>query len=240
MVKKNEKPEIKKSKNEKSEEVCEIFEVKDKEGKTKEIKTCGIVDDKPATKEQIDYQNKLLKNILIILGILIVSFIVGYFAINSMKHFEYRSVGFAVVEEIAPYRAELPVIYQGKITPYYFYLRNDPRKLDKILFNGEIVLLKNMVINTTDEINCEGDGIIALANLVNLYNVIGVKVIKDKNASCDSEGKYMFIQIKEGDKTKIEQFGPACYELYVNNCEILEVTERFMVETFVKIQEVEI
>jgi hypothetical protein len=192
------------------------------------------------TKEQINYQNKLLKNILIVLGILIISFVAGYFVVNSMKYFEYRNVGFAVVEEIAPYRTELPVISQGKIVPYYFYLRNDPRELDKVPFDGELVLLKNMVVNTTEELNCEGDGIIAVANLVNLYNVVGVKVIRDKNASCDSEGKYMFVQIRKGSETKIEQFGPACYELQVNDCEILEVTERFMIETFVKVKEAEI
>ena len=235
MVKKSRKKEKKKDLG--SEEICEIFEVKNKKGKIKEIKTCGTLEQNKPTKEQINYENKLLKNVLIILGILIVSFIGGYFVVNSMKHFEYKGLEFDIVEEIAPYRTSLPVIYRGEKVPYYFYLRKDPRKLDNVSFNGEIVLLKNMVVNTTDEIDCEGDGIIAIANLVKLYNVIGVKVIRDGNASCDSEGKYMFVQIKKGNETKIEQFGPACYEISISNCEVLEATEKFMIETFVKFKE---
>jgi len=37
--------------------------------------------------------------------------------------------------------------------------------------------------------------------------------------------------------TKIEQFGTACYDIYIKNCEILEGTERFMFETLVKVNE---
>ena len=59
--------------------------------------------------------------------------------------------------------------------------------------------------------------------------------MKDENASCDAEGEYMFIQIEEGEETNVEQFGPSCYKLIVSDCEILPVTERFMIEMFVKL-----
>jgi hypothetical protein len=42
----------------------------------------------------------------------------------------------------------------------------------------------------------------------------------------------MFVQIEEGEETRIEQFGPSCYKLIVNDCEILPATERFMIEVF--------
>jgi hypothetical protein len=228
----------KKSKDKKK-EVYEIFKVENEKGE-KEVKACGTLEQNHSTKEQINYQNKLLRNIFIVLGILIFSFVGGYFLINSMKHFEYRNVSFVVVEEIAPYRTELPVIYKGEEVPYYFYLRNDPRKLEPIPFDGELVFLKNMVINISEDFNCDGNGIIGVANLLKLYEILGVKVIKDENASCDPEGKYMFVQIEGGNETRIEQFGPTCYKLQVNDCEILEVTERFMIETFVKVKEAEI
>ena len=67
--------------------------------------------------------------------------------------------------------------------------------------------------------------------------MVGTKVIRDENATCDSEGRYMYINLKSGDKTKIEQSGNACYDILINNCEILEGTERFMVETFAKLNE---
>jgi hypothetical protein len=92
-----------------------------------------------------------------------------------------------------------------------------------------------MVINMTNDFNCNGDGIIALANLVKLYSIMGASVIKDENATCDLQGSYMFLRIENGNQTKIEQFGPACYKIYVNNCEILAGTEKFMTETFSEI-----
>ena len=217
------------------EKVCEIFKVeKDKEEKI--IKTCGTEEKKPATKEQINEQNKILRNVLILSGAVILVFLIGYFIINSIRHFEYEGVKFDVVKEsdIIFYKTSIPVLYQGKIVPYNFYMRKDPRKLDDVAFEGEIVFLKEMVVNITEDFNCDGDGIIAIANLVNLYGVLGTNVIKDENATCDSEGRYVFMQIQPGDETSIEQVGPACYNLNVNNCEILEVTEKFMIETFIE------
>ena len=52
---------------------------------------------------------------------------------------------------------------------------------------------------------------------------------------CSSDGEYMYINLKEGEETRIEQTGTACYNILINNCEILEGTEKFMVETFANI-----
>src|SRR3989344_7310085 len=121
---------------------------------------------------------------------------------------------------------------------YNFFLRNDPRDLAKaVKFNGELELKKLVVINSEEEFNCDGDGIIAVLNLRQLYEILGAKVVKDENATCDSEGKYMYINLKEGKETRIEQTGTACYDILINNCEILEGTEKFMVETFAKVNE---
>ena len=117
---------------------------------------------------------------------------------------------------------------------YNFFLRNDPRK-SKVDFNGELEIKKLAVMNSEEEFSCDGNGIIAVANLRQLYEMVGTKIIRDENATCDSEGRYIYINLKEGEKTKIEQIGKACYDIVINNCEILEGTERFMVETFAKI-----
>lgn len=230
-----ENKKTKKKKPLEKEKVCEVFKIeKDKEEKI--IKTCGTEEKKPATKEQINEQNKILRNVLIWLGVIIFVFLIGYFIIDSIRHFEYRGIKFDVVKEsdIIFYKTSIPVLYQDNIVPYNFYMRNDPRELEGMFFEGKISFLKEMVINITEDFNCDGDGIIALANLVNLYGVLGANVIKDENATCDSQGRYVFMQIQPGDETSIEQFGPACYNLNVNNCEILEVTERFMIETFIE------
>ncbi len=246
MVKENKK-NIKKSKtNTKSskdkKEVCEIFEV-EKDGKEKEIKSCGT--DKTVaekiTKKRINYENMQLKWVLIVFGILIILFIGGYFFISSLRHFDYRGVKFDVISEknLIFYKTFFPIYSNGKHTAdYNFFIRNDPRKLDKIPFKGDLVLRKNIVINMTGEFNCSGDEIIAIANLVKPFNTAGAKVIKDDNADCDSQGRYTFIKIKHSknnQETNIEQFGPSCYNININNCEILKGTERFMIETFVKV-----
>lgn len=206
---------------------------------------------KALIKDQTKEQNKILRNFLIGIGIFIVVLVVVVLLFNSLTHFKYRGLEFNVEKfgDIIVYRTSVPVYSQTGVNvmtgeavkehtaDYNFYLRNDPRKLDEVPYYGEIVLYKEVVINGTNELNCDGKGIIAIKNLANLYELIGANVIKDPNATCDNQGMYMFLDIRPGETTKIEQVRRGCYNLYANNCEILEVTERFMIETFVKIDE---
>lgn len=191
-------------------------------------------------------QNKLLRNVLIVSGIMLIVFLSGYFIMNSFKHFEYQGVTGDVVMFcdsdpcLTTYKTSLPVIYQGEKRDYNFYLRNNPEKLDSIPFQGVVNIetpLKKMVINLTEGLSCEGDDMIGVGNLIKLYGVLGIETIKDPNATCDQQGRYIFVRIQERNETNIEQFGPACYNINVANCEILKATERFMVETLVKVNE---
>lgn len=193
-----------------------------------------------AKKEQIKKENIILRNFLIGIGVVIIAIIVFVFISYSSTHFKYENVKFQVIREgeIIFYKTELPVIYQGERQKYNFYLRKDPRIVgENVAFDGEVVFKQNMVINSTGDFNCDGDDVIAIANFVNLHTLAGIDVIKDENASCDPDGLYMFVQLREGNETSVEKFGPACYYININNCEILEGTERFMLETFLKLNE---
>ncbi|HEB47074.1 MAG TPA: hypothetical protein ENI22_01245 [Candidatus Pacearchaeota archaeon] len=192
---------------------------------------------KATKKEQIRSENKILRNFLIGVGILIATIFLIMFIFNSINNFEYKGVNFETVREgqLTLYKTSLPVIYKGQKTDYNFYLRNDPRELKEITFQRELNLRDNLVINSTEDFNCQGDGIIAIANLINLYKISGINVLKDENATCDVSGRYMFVRLQSGNETSIEKFGPACYNININNCEILEGTERFMIESFVEI-----
>ena len=228
-------------KSHREEGVTEIFEIEDKKGNVRTVKKTVEVESKPTTKKQVDYENKLLRNLILIFVACVVVFIVVYIMISSANHFTYRGVKFDVVQEqdLTFYKTSFPAMYQGSTVPYNFYIRNDPRVLDsEIPFEGSQNLLDNMVINMTENFDCDGDGVIAIANFVKFYQFIGTKVIKDPNATCDQQGRYMFVQIQEGNSTEIKQTGPSCYELDVSDCEILKVTERFMIESFVKAQKV--
>jgi len=207
------------------------------------------------SQNQIDRQNNILKGFIWILIIVFVAFIIGvigglplasWLGLSQNSSFEYQGVHFDIVNEIAPYRTNL-AIYKNSITgafvmdseqPVYFYIRNDPRKLDEIEFNGRIFVLENMVMNSTGDLKCEGKGIIGTANLAQLYRTLGVNVVRDEKAVCDEEGRFMFVQLEEGNETRIDQTGSACYTLTIKDCEILEVTEKFMIETFIELQKI--
>lgn len=230
----------------KKEEVCEIFEI-EKDGKEKIVESCGVEEEKVASKKQITNEYKIFKAVIIIMMFFILMFLAFLWIINSVNKFNVGGVVFEVDKKdlagVTLYRTSLPV--QGKSTmtgkmvtaEYNFYLRNDPRMLKaKIDFDGGIASIKkNMVINMTNSFNCNGDGMIGIANLLKLYEITGTIVIKDKNATCDREGRYAFLNIQEGEETRIDQFGPACYNLYVKDCEILKGTERFMLDTLIEV-----
>ncbi len=225
---------MKKKKEIKKDEVSEIFKIED-EGKEKTIKTHTMKEEKEEkpSKEQIKEENKIFRNIIIILIAFVLMFLIIYAIRYYMNHFEVEGIKFEIVKmgSLTLYKTSLPVIYQEKNADYNFYLRTDPRLLKNIEFDGSLSFKENMVINMSEDFNCNGDGVIAIANLLNLYKLIGTNVIKDENAGCDElYGRYDFLNIKEGDETRIVEYGlkGACYNLHVNNCEILKVTEKFM------------
>jgi len=203
-----------------------------KRGKMKEVK------EELPKKEQATNQNKILRNFFIGMAILVVLIVSIVYIIQYTKKFEYRGVDFKIVKSgnLVFYNTKIPVVVDGKNAEYNFYLRSDPRKLEEeVSFNGDLDLAQNLVLNSTEDFNCDGFGVIATANLVNLYKVSGINVIKDQNATCDSEGRYAFINLQKGSETRIDKVGPACYNVNISNCEILEATERLMLESFIEI-----
>ena len=187
-------------------------------------------------KKKRSKEEKTLRNVLLVMGIFFVVFIASYLIINSMKHFEYRGLEFDIMREgdITFYHTSLPLVKNNVKINYNVYLRNDPRKLEKIPVEGEINLLEMMVINSTDSFVCDGDGGISMYNFQQILGALDIQVIQDPDAGCDSLARYSYILIKEGNITSIEQTGPSCYNFNVNNCEILAVMEKFLVETLVK------
>ena len=235
----------KKKKKASKEEVCEVFEVEKGKGKEQVKKVCGTIEKKHATKKDLKKQNKTLRNILIGLIIVVLLILGLIYIFNSANNFTYRGVSGKVVKEgdIIFYQTSFPVMHQGREAIYNVYIRNDPRKLDKIPFEGGMDFAERfddgyyrLVLNISDDFDCNGDEIISIANMMNL-KAVGIKVGVDPGATCDSLGRYMFANIKKGEESKITQIEDSCYELSVKECDILKVTERFMVETFVKYSE---
>ena len=219
-------------------EVKEIITIK-KDGKEETKEFSGVEKEKHANKEEIKKQGKQLRIILGVLGVIVLLCLIFFLITYQATHFNYKGLKFKMVNEGNIIFYQIPMItqYQGSKLTYNFYLRTNPNKLKKVPFEGEIELKNNIVLNvTTENLFCDGDWQISIGNLMNL-NVFNIEVGKDENATCNDKANYLFVQIHEGNESKIEQYDSSCYNLYVANCEVLAVTEKFMVETFVKIEE---
>lgn len=220
----------KKTQKKKSEKVCEVFEVKNKKGKEKVVKTCGNIAKEHASKKENKEYNKILRNFFI--GILVlIFFIIGLFVANNYLHkISFEEIEFQQIKQgqIQLFYAHFPV---SENTYFNLYLRNNPEKLNSLIeFNGNLTLKKFMVIHSEEQFYCDGYGIVSVANLNQFYNALGVKVVQDENATCDKKARYTYVNIKPGNKTEINQYGPSCYDISISDCEILKGTERFILE----------
>src|SRR3989344_4623386 len=166
------------SKKIEEEKTTEIFEVEKMGRKSIIKKEVSVRNEKEMKKNQITKENKMLRNIFIVIVILFLLILGGIFALNKVRNFEYEGVKFQTVKfcDTKPclilYQTKLPVeLSDGSKAEYNFYLRNDPRKLDDVMFDGDMNFLPNVVISSKGNLSCNGDGVIAAANLVNLYKI---------------------------------------------------------------------
>jgi hypothetical protein len=183
-------------------------------------------------------QNKILRNTLAFLAIILIMAVLVFVFLNSVRYYEYEGVKFETIKEgnLIFYKTTIPVEFNDRSADYNFYLRTKPSELKEVPFNGNLTIKKIIVFNPNKELDCDGDGIIAVANIVqNLYFYLNASVIRDENASCDESGRYSLINIKKSDVTEINQVGNSCYEISIADCEILKGTERYMLEAFIKI-----
>lgn len=220
------------------EKIVEYFKVI-KKGKEKLVKKERVEthEEKPSKKQVVE-ENKILGRVFMVLGILILVIFGSYFIMYNASNFEYRGIKFDVMQvgEIILYHTSFPANLDNRQVNYNVYLRNDPRELEKdIPFQGNIYFPEIFVLESTPDLNCDGDGNLAIMNLQQVLKVFGTEFITDENATCDPQGRYGHMKIQTGDVSVISQFlGPACYILQATDCEILKVTERYLVESLVK------
>ncbi len=228
-------------KKEATEKTREVFIVDDKDKKEKKTITTVVETPEPISKpgEEAHY-NTLLKKIFIVIGIVLVVTLFSFYVYWNTIHFEYQGITFDQIKngDLTFYQHKIPVTYQGSPNVFIMSIRNDPRSLTKIPFNGSLNLRPIAVINGQQNFSCNGDGTIAIANIaVNLFGLHKIKTITDPNATCDTSGKYTLLEITSGNDSRIDQFGKSCYRLTVKDCEILPTTERFIVEDLIKIRQ---
>lgn len=226
----------KKIKEEKK-EVKEIYEV-ERAGKEKEVEVKGKLEEEHSGKKEMKKQERQLRIILIGIGIFCLFLILIFAGLKMIRNVNYGGVKYEVVQEgqLILYNTKVPV-YDGDgkhVADYNFYLRTNPNDLESVPFEGELLMSKGYAMNLTNDFKCDGDGVIAFANLMKQQEVAGLVFINDKNATCDELSRYVYYEFREGNETKIVQRGNAsCYDVYVSSCEILPATEKIMAEVFV-------
>jgi hypothetical protein len=219
------------AKNKKNNEEKKLENKKTENNQIKE-KTNEKTNETNPTKDKSN-ENKILKYTLIISGLIILLVIGFAFYINSLKSFDYKGVEFKTISygDLILYQTTFPVMHEGKLTPFNAYFRTKPSKLERIDFPEEnFTAMKYTVLNFDEEIECDGDDVIAIANMRQIHDAIGARIMTDENATCDEEGRYAYLDIKSSDKTQIIQTGKNCYDLEFTDCEILPVTEKYLAE----------
>jgi hypothetical protein len=246
--KKKDKKKGKKNSN-KKEKVKETFEVT-KDKKEKIVKSKGTEKIPKKKKGQLDKQDKILRNFII--GFLVIMIIIASFYIYtqsqtkmSYKGIDYEAKRIGAEEGIIFYETQtLLKTNDGTNQLFGFRLRTSPRELKKIPFeNVEEFTLKKINGYTYDgnDFNCDGFATIGMVNLQRLFQKTGMKFLHDENETCDPQGRYNFFKFTLGDKTQIKEIGNSCYEVVIEGnieeCEILEATEKLMVEIYSKYSE---
>ncbi len=228
--KKRTKKDRTRKKSSEKEKISEIYEI-DKGEKEEVVEKKGEIEEIEIKKGQKEKENRTLVGMLIFFGVFFIFVAVYFLAAGSMNEFNYHGVKFTIIHqgELTFYQTSFPVVYQGNQTVYNIYMRKDPRKLAKsVLAPDTPIPVITTVLNMTEEFNCNGDQVIAIANLANMYAALGKKIMRDENATCDPYGRYNYITIEHGNQTRIDQLGPGCYDIKIKDCEILEGTERLI------------
>ena len=186
-------------------------------------------------------ENKILKMIFLIVGVVFLLIAGIYFYTQSQINFTYKNIEFqkTKIGKIDFYETKtLATADDGSL--FGFRLRTKPSVLENIPFENvdELRLMKvnGYTYEDNKTFDCEGDGVIAMANLQRLFSKQGMSVLRDPNSGCDSEGRYNYFTLKYGSATEINEIGLNCYEIVIQGndaqCQILPATEKLMVELY--------
>ena len=185
--------------------------------------------------------------------VLIILVFIAYSVMQNMKVFEYEGLVFTEEKfgQIEVYKysyyPEKPTI-TGRVTDenpaVVFYFRTDPRNnnvsinVNNVVFpNGADVYVTYKGIELEQ---CEYN-LLAASNMaailsrggIRLKSGLGEKEIATANnityVTCEEFPNDIVVQVESSNETKVVQEG-SCYRIKVSNCEILEATEKFVVE----------
>lgn len=184
---------------------------------------------------------------------IIASTIAVYFYIQSTYHFSYQGLEFEKRDyhgiEIYTYTYNA-ISPTGEKKPFSLNLRIDPRKntipiKDKIELSA--IKTNYLTINSTGFNECEYSSV-AFGTLKyflqgNYLPIQGGTVTKEEIegyeipiVNCTTHPNNNVILIQKGNESKIEKTNENCYVLTIKDCEVLEVTEKFQVQSILDVR----
>lgn len=210
---------------------------KRKARKKESLKAEGKVDKEKA-------QSKQLLVMLVIIAIILVITATFYILIQKSKKFDYYGFKFEYImyDKLPLYYSKMTMErLDGSLVNYNLYLRNDPREND-IPVNAVIRLKSGNTYVTADAGigKCE-DSNLALINLGSFFSGLNIKakgatsdiILANQTGhlyiTCSDALNHTVISIETADKTGISQENN-CYILKIKDCNILNVTEKFITE----------
>jgi len=198
-------------------------------------------------------QEKQLKLVVVFMIFLIASIFLFYWLSVKMNQFEYAGLKFEKTKQgsITFYQTKFPFKDMfGNIVGYLpVYFREDPRKLSNITVDAKINLKKNVALAIDSEtVKCE-DSILAATTLSLFLGQAGVnsfgattneteaKMLNRTYVECMETSNYSVIIFDNSLVNRIDKsLFSDCYTLSVANCEIMNVTERFMLALYAQSQ----
>ncbi|MEK6926825.1 MAG: hypothetical protein AABX11_00180 [Nanoarchaeota archaeon] len=183
------------------------------------------------------------------LGLFVVAGVIFYFAgvliSEKMNTFEYKNLAFTkeMYGKVLMYHYFYSFVNSaGEVVRYNVYLQNDPRT-NPANYEGKIELDTNKVylsVDTTGLLGCP-NSILAVGKMSEFLvsNEFKITVAApnldsaNKNnvtvANCETNPNNVVIIMKSGNETKVTQQN-RCFVIEAKDCQILESTERFIVE----------
>lgn len=198
-----------------------------------------------------------LKWVIIGMISVLLLFLLLYVIVQESKKIYYGGLEFKKLKygQLILYHSKIPIkdASGNLVANYNLYLRNNPLDLKGIKINGSLRFRKEVVISVDSSIEGCSDNGIAGGGLGMFFSAAGITAdfayanetyANEKKASyienCPENKGYSAIFIRKGDKNEVRQESQDCYVLEFKECDILKVTEKFIIGVYAQSKGIEI
>ncbi len=175
--------------------------------------------------------------------VLVFGAFVFQYTLVAMTTYTYKGLTFTIEQE-GDLRLHHHAYFIDPTTRYNLYLREDPRE-NEVPVKGRIIYDSRRVylsVNTS-ELNTCSDSAVGVGTLTSFLGLNGLKVksaspdpvkaveFNVTYADCTTNQEDMVIILQAGAESLVEKIEDRCFVLTVQNCTVIPVIEKFMVES---------